>query len=346
MLSAPIPGDETARLASLRKMNILFTPNEEVFDRITRVAQHVFQVPCVLISIVDEHRQWFKSRIGIAPQLAPREFSFCGHAICDTEGIMVVEDASKDARFADNPLVCSDPHVRFYAGRPLHNHEGYAIGTLCLIDQQPRHFSPNEMQVLDDLGHWVETTFTARGLSKTMEGLLDELDEAKRESLIDPLLRTWNRTAIMDILSRENDHASRESSELSILMLDVDRFKSINDKYGHPIGDAVLIEVVQAIRNQLRSYDSLGRYGGEEFMVVLPDAGEQEALKLAERLRKSVEALVVEHDQQQIRCTISLGAKVVDTQIKQHIDEIVMAADQALLSAKNKGRNRIELATG
>ncbi|HZV61740.1 MAG TPA: sensor domain-containing diguanylate cyclase [Methylophilaceae bacterium] len=343
MLSAPIPEDDAARLASLRKMNILFTPTEEVFDRITRVAQHIFQVPGVLISIVDEHRQWFKSRRGIAPQLTQREYSFCGHAICNKD-IMVVKDASKDSRFADNPLVSSETHVRFYAGRPLHNNEGYVIGTLCLIDQQPRHFTAKEMQVLDDLGHWVETAFTARGLSKTMEALLNELDDAKRESLIDPLLRTWNRTAIMDILSRENDHANRENSELSILMLDVDRFKSINDQYGHPVGDAVLIEVVQAIRNQLRSYDSVGRYGGEEFMVVLPDAGEKEALKLAERLRRSVETLVVDHDQQQIRCTISIGVKVADTQIKQHIDEIVMAADQALLSAKNNGRNRVELA--
>jgi diguanylate cyclase (GGDEF)-like protein len=343
MLSAPIPENEDARLASLRRMHILSTPAEESFDRITRVAAHTFNVPVVLISIVDADRQWFKSNIGLAAQQTPRDISFCGHVVYSGQ-LLVVEDATKDSRFADNPLVCSDMSIRFYAGRPLRNDEGYVIGTLCLIDHVPRSLTRKEVQILDDLGTWAETVFLSRGLSKSMEGLLNELDEAKRESLIDPLLRTWNRTAIMDILSRENDHANREGSQLSILMLDVDRFKSINDKHGHPVGDAVLVEVVQVIRNQLRSYDAVGRYGGEEFMVVLPHAGEAEALKLGERLRKAVEALVIDGDQQKIQCTISIGIKVVDTQVKHPIDEIVMSADQALLNAKNNGRNRVELA--
>jgi diguanylate cyclase (GGDEF)-like protein len=343
MLSAPIPDDEDARLASLRRMHILSTPAEEPFDRITRVAAHAFDVPVVLISIVDADRQWFKSSVGFAEQQTPRSISFCGHVVHSGQ-MMIVEDASQDQRFADNPLVCSESHVRFYAGRPLRNHEGYVVGTLCLIDRKPRSLSRNEAQVLDDLGNWAETVFMARGLSSAMEGVLTELDEAKRESMIDPWLRTWNRSAIMDILSRENDHANREGSELSILMLDVDRFKSINDVYGHPAGDAVLVEVVRTIRNQLRSYDSIGRYGGEEFMVVLPDAGEKEAMKLAERLRKAVEALVIDVTPHQIHCTISIGVKTVEQGVKQHIDDLVVAADKALLDAKSNGRNRVELA--
>ena len=344
MLPAPIPEDDNARLASLHGMNILFTPAEEAFDRITRVAQHTFKVSTVLISLVDENQQWFKSHVGELPKLTKREFSFCGHAICSDE-LFLVEDASKDSRFSDNPLVCSEGNIRFYAGRPLHNSDGFPIGTLCLVDDKPRQLTDSEKQILDDLGHWVEDVFTARGLSRAMSQLLTELDTARRESMIDPLLRTWNRGAIMDILSRENDHASREATELSILMLDVDHFKLINDVHGHPAGDAVLIELVKALRKQLRTYDSLGRYGGEEFMVVLPDAGEQEALKLAERLRKAVESLSITVGQQQIRCTISIGIKTVDSVIMQHIDELVMAADQALLTAKANGRNRVELAS-
>lgn len=344
MLSAPLPDNENERLASLRKMQLLSTPAEEPFDRITRVAAHAFNVPIVLISIVDSDRQWFKSSVGIAERQTRREISFCSHVVHSGQ-LMIVEDATKDTRFADNPMVCSESHVRFYAGRPLRNHEGHVVGTLCLIDRAPRTLSRKELQVLDDLGNWTETIFMARGLSRAMEVVLNELDEAKRESMIDPWLRTWNRNAIMEILSRENDHASREGSELSILMLDVDRFKSINDVYGHPVGDAVLVDVVQTIRNQLRSYDSIGRYGGEEFMVVLPDAGEKEALALAERLRKSVEALEVSVEPQQLRCTISIGVKTIDKLIKQPVDELIMAADQALLNAKNNGRNRVEVAT-
>ncbi|HEU4707945.1 MAG TPA: diguanylate cyclase [Methylophilaceae bacterium] len=343
MLPAPIPIDEDSRLASLRRMQILSTPAEEPFDRITRVASYVFQVPIALISLIDADRQWFKSSVGIAEQQTPREVSFCGHVVHSGEP-MIIEDASKDDRFADNPLVCSGLNIRFYAGHPLRNHEGYIVGTLCLIDQKPRSLTRKEQQILEDLSSWAETLFIARGLSRAMTGLLNELDLAKRESMIDPLLRTWNRSAIMDILSRENDHASREETPLSILMVDVDHFKSINDVHGHPVGDVVLVEVVKALRQQLRSYDSIGRYGGEEFMVVLPSAGRNEAIKLAERLRKGVESALIEVGDTRIPCTVSIGVKSIDPHFEQHIDTLVMAADHALLAAKSKGRNRVEYA--
>lgn len=345
MISAPLPINETARLASLHKMQILATPAEEAFDRIARVAKHIFQVPTVLITIVDEHRQWFKARIGLSLQETPRNLSFCAHVVYHEE-IMVVEDASKDERFYDNPLVCStSTHIRFYAGRPLRNHEGFVIGSLCLIDKKPRQLNLKELQILDDLGYWAESVFMVRGLSKVTDTLLTELDSAKRESLIDPLLRVWNRGAIMDILARENDHAQRQNSKLALLMVDIDHFKRVNDIYGHPAGDEVLIEVVNAIRQQLRSYDSLGRYGGEEFMIVLPNTGRHEVSRLAERLRLAVEKNTLSVEDQQLHCTISLGVAVIDGSTpRQDIEEIVMAADQALLQAKLNGRNRIEYA--
>lgn len=344
MITAPFPPNETARLASLHKMQILATPAEEAFDRITRVTQHVFNVPTVLITIVDEHRQWFKAKIGMVAQETPRDISFCTHVVYSEE-ILVVEDATKDVRFCDNPLVCGEANIRFYAGRPLRNHEGFVVGSLCLIDQKPRHISHKEIAILDDLGHWAESVFLVRGLSKVTDTLLWELDNAKRESLIDSLLRVWNRGAIVDILSREYDHAGRGNSKLGLLMVDVDHFKSINDQYGHPVGDAALIEVANVLRRQLRSYDSLGRYGGEEFMVVLPQIAYPAMAKLAERLRISVEKAIIHAGSHDIQCTISVGAAVIDGDERRHdIDKIVMAADQALLRAKAKGRNRVEYA--
>lgn len=343
MLTPPIPVNESARLASLRKMQILATPAEAAFDRITRVAQHMFNVPIVLISLVDENRQWFKSKVGIAVQETPRNISFCGHVVYN-EDVMVVEDARKDERFYNNPLVCGPTaHICFYAGWPLRNPEGFVIGSLCLIDSKPRKITEQELQLLDDLGHWVESAFLVRGLSMATDALLSELDEAKRESLIDPLLRVWNRGAIVDILTRENDYAQRHSTKLGLLMVDIDHFKRINDLYGHPVGDAALIEVVNAIRQQLRSYDSLGRYGGEEFMVVLPRIGQEEVSKLAERLRKAVEKTSIQAEGHELRCTISIGTAVIDgEQAHREIEKIVVAADQALLQAKANGRNRIE----
>lgn len=345
MIFAPLPINETARLASLHKMQILATPAEEAFDRITRVAKHIFQVPMVLITIVDEHRQWFKSKIGLSAQETPRDISFCGHVVYNEETV-VVEDASRDERFYDNPLVRdNNTHIRFYAGRPLRNHEGFVIGSLCLIDKKPRQISTTELAILDDLGYWAESVFMVRGMSKVTDTLLSELDSVKRESLIDPLLRVWNRGAIMDILARENDHTQRQNSKLALLMVDIDHFKRVNDRYGHPAGDDVLIEVVNAIRQQLRSYDSLGRYGGEEFMIVLPQTGHQDVVKLAERLRHAVEKNMINVEGNQLHCTISIGVAVVDGDApKQDIEDIVMAADQALLQAKANGRNRIEYA--
>lgn len=344
MLNAPLPINETARLASLHKMQILATPAEEAFDRITRVVQHVFQVPTALITLVDEHRQWFKSRIGMAMQDTPRDISFCAHVVY-SESTLVIEDASKDERFRNNPLVYAHPHTRFYAGQPLRNHEGFVVGSLCVIDTKPRQVSEKELSMLSDLGHWAESVFMLRGLSRVTETLLSELDYAKRESLIDPMLRVWNRGAIMDVLMRENDHAWRNGDMLALLMVDIDHFKKINDQHGHPIGDAALIQVVNIIRQQLRSYDSLGRYGGEEFMVVLLQSNHDGVARLAERLRNAVEKTPIHIDGHALQFTISIGITVVDGKgIKRNIEEIVTAADQALLRAKASGRNRIEYA--
>lgn len=137
MLIAPIPDNESERLAALRRYCVLDTLPEPAFDRLTHIVQHILQVPTVLVSLVDEDRQWFKSKLGLAAAQTPRDISFCGHAVYHRE-VLVVPDAALDARFADNPLVTGDLGLRFYAGAPLINAEGHALGTLCAIDYKPR----------------------------------------------------------------------------------------------------------------------------------------------------------------------------------------------------------------
>ena len=129
--------DEKARLARLYSYGALDTPNEAEFDAIVREAARQFAAPVALISLVDEHRQWFKAKVGITASETPRAISFCTHAIRGAE-VMVVEDASTDARFAANPLVTGDPHLRFYAGAPLKTADGRRIGTLCVLDMRAR----------------------------------------------------------------------------------------------------------------------------------------------------------------------------------------------------------------
>ncbi|TFW22809.1 GAF domain-containing protein [Duganella callida] len=150
MLAAPIPDYDSERLTILREMLILDTPPEQRFDRIVQFASREFLMPTVLISLVDQNRQWFKARVGLDVCETARDISFCGHAIVQPD-IFVVEDARADARFADNPLVTQPPYIVFYAGAPLAMPSGFVIGTLCLIDYKPRTLDATELAILVSL---------------------------------------------------------------------------------------------------------------------------------------------------------------------------------------------------
>ena len=150
MIPAPIPADDVRRLQALREMLILDTPPEERFDRVVRFAADEFDMPIVLVSLVDAKRQWFKARVGMDVCEAERETSFCGHAIMQPQ-ILVVEDALNDERFHDNPFVAGEPHVRFYAGAPLQLPTGEIIGTLCMIDHQPRKLDAMDLSIFGSL---------------------------------------------------------------------------------------------------------------------------------------------------------------------------------------------------
>ena len=147
MLNAPTPLNEPERLKTLLDLLILDTPPEQRFDRITQFAREEFEVPTVLLSLVDNNRQWFKSRVGLDACETPRSISFCGHAILQSEPL-VIEDTLEDPRFADNPLVSGAPYIRFYAGAPLELAPGVSVGTLCLISPEPRRFDATDRVIL------------------------------------------------------------------------------------------------------------------------------------------------------------------------------------------------------
>lgn len=155
------PDDEDRRVQALRRLNLLDTPPEERFDRLTRIARRFFKVPIALVSLVDTNRQWFKSVQGLSVCETGRNVSFCGHAIL-SEDPLVVPNALADPRFDDNPLVTGPPHIRFYAGRPLHAPSGERVGTLCLIDVRPRELEPQDLLVLSDLAAIVESEMARR----------------------------------------------------------------------------------------------------------------------------------------------------------------------------------------
>ena len=155
MPAAALPADETERLEALRAYDILDTAPEEAFDELTRLAAQICGVPIVLVSLVDEDRQWFKSRVGLEAESTPREASFCAHAILDPGQMLTVPDATRDPRFADNPLVTGDFHLRFYAGAPLVTPTGYPLGALCAIDRVPRELDEHQREALAIIGRQI-----------------------------------------------------------------------------------------------------------------------------------------------------------------------------------------------
>ena len=161
MTPAPLPADEDERLSALRALLLLDTPPEERFDRLARFVAEQLDVPIALLTLVDGQRQWFKARVGLDATETPRDISFCGHAIMKND-LFIVEDASRDPRFSDNPLVTGEPHILFYAGAPLSAPGGHRIGTLCVIDTVPRTLGPVELSILDALRRLANETVAGR----------------------------------------------------------------------------------------------------------------------------------------------------------------------------------------
>ncbi|HYE49883.1 MAG TPA: sensor domain-containing diguanylate cyclase [Azospirillaceae bacterium] len=345
-LPAPLPANEAERLASVRAMRLLDTPDEAALDRVTRTARRLFDMPIALFSVLDAERQWFKSCVGLPLRETGRDVSFCGHAAAE-EAMLVVEDAAADPRFAGNPLVTGEPHVRFYAGRPVRNADGMVVGTLCVIDRRPRRFGPEDRLALDDLAGWLELLLARREIGESQRQLLAALDEAERRTLIDPMLNCWNRRGMALLLEREAARTRTAGGGLLVALGDLDRFKSINDTYGHPAGDAVIAEAVRRLRGAVRATDAVGRWGGEEFLVVAPACTAAMALDLARRMCEAVGGGgPVRHDGREIAATISIGAVFVEAPALRltDMDALVARADEALYAAKRDGRNRAVVA--
>ena len=186
--------DERARLDVLQRYRILDTDPEESFDDIVLLASQICGTPISVITLVDENRQWFKARVGVTLTETSRSISFCSHAIQGTD-IFVVPDALADDRFRENPLVVEDPHIRFYAGAPLITREGYALGTLCIVDRVPRIFTEEQRRALDALRRQAEAQLELRRNLADLHRALAERDqaEAAQAALVAELKRTLEK---------------------------------------------------------------------------------------------------------------------------------------------------------
>lgn len=241
---------ELRRIIDLRALDLLDTAAEERFDRITRLAQRLFDVPIALVSLVDEDRQWFKSRVGLDVTETPRELAFCAHAI-EGDDLLHVPDARADSRFDQNPLVTGDPRIRFYAGFPIAAPSGSKLGTLCVIGREPRDLSPDDEQTLGDLAAMVEQEIAASHMAAT-----------------DPLTQLYNRRGFELVARQVLSLAARLDRPASLLFVDLDGMKQINDEAGHGAGDRALQATAKLLTETLRSSDVIARLGGDEFCVL------------------------------------------------------------------------------
>lgn len=336
------PSDELSRLESLKKLQILDTPLSPHFEKITRIAQALFKVPIVAISLVDDERQWFKSIIGIDVCETSREVSFCGHTILQ-EDIFIVNDTFNDDRFSDNPLVLHNPSIRFYAGFPVRSETGFKIGTLCLIDTVPRNFTKEELLPLIDLAELAEEELRNHKQSYSQSKLLEELDEVKRNSYIDSLTRIWNRGAIEDILFKQLALCKSNNEPFGLLLFDIDDFKKVNDNYGHNVGDYVIQQTAKLALTCLRECDALGRWGGEEYLIILSSNKYEIIKSIAGRILTKIQDETIILDNINFNYTISMGVIMVTPSDKLVTKFVIEKVDIALYKAKRTGKNRIVL---
>ncbi len=334
---------EQQRLESIERMAVLYTPAEECFDRITRLASRLFATPIAMLSVVGDQHIWFKSRIGTEISEVSRADGFSGVAM-DHVGPLVVPDALADPRFSRCGLVVNAPYARFYAGIAIRSPDGAKIGSLGVIDTEPRHIADAELVYLRDLAAITEDEFHRRHLTSSQQSMIMELGEAQRRSMVDPLTSVWNRAGLESILSRELSQLSARGLPLSVAMVDIDHFKEVNDKFGHGAGDTALVEVARRLRAAARPHDSVTRFGGEEFVVVLPECDECAAQAVGERLRARIAGNPVVIGQSlQLDITASIG---VATAAPNSLPNVLLTrADVALYDAKRGGRNRVVAAS-
>jgi len=313
-MSAPqSPQDEKLRLEKLRALKLLDTAPEERFDRLTRMAKRLFQVDTAVVSLVDEDRQWFKSKASTNDLVdeTPRNVSFCGHAILDQD-VFVVEDAQVDERFKDNPLVTAESGIRFYAGFPLRINDGSALGTLCVFDKEPRQFSEDDVQLLRDLGDMAEKEIAALQLAT-----------------LDPLTLISNRRGFIELAQYAFNVSKRKSVPASVILMDINKFSQICTDFGQNEGDQILVKMASILRAVFRETDIFGRVGDDEFAVFMMESDDDSTRDAMRRLERAVERVDMEKERG-YDIEFSAGYVVASPGTIQTLDDLLALADERM----------------
>ena len=335
----PRPADEAERLEALRRYALLDTPADADFDFLTEMAAAICGAPCSFVSLVDAERVWYKSAFGKEAHENLRDDDYCSWTILERDGLHI-PDLRSDPRTAAMRLTTGPTQYRMYSGANLVTSDGHRIGTLCVLDQSVRTLRDDQLALLDKLARQVMNLIELRAKSRALE-----LAYARMEKLatFDELTGLLNRRALLARLHDEVQRCRRQGTELSVVMIDLDHFKQVNDKHGHQAGDAVLRGVGALLRSRIRVTDSAGRYGGEELCLLLPGTGLSAAALLAEKLRRAIADNVFLCGPSRIHVTASFGIAAFHAEHAPVAERLIEAADRTLFRAKHGGRNRVEL---
>ncbi|WP_434685127.1 GGDEF domain-containing protein [Pseudanabaena minima] len=316
------PENEDVRVATLRSLSILDTEPEERFDRLARIAKRLFGVPIALVSLVDMNRQWFKSCQGLAVTEMSRDISFCGHAILGND-IFMIADTLEDERFYDNPLVLNEPRIRFYAGVPLVVPNGIKVGTLCLIDREPRILSDEDRELLRDLGQ-----MAAQELSSVQLATIDELTQIS------------NRRGFSALAHHALNLCKRMNKPASLFFFDLDFFKEINDRYGHAEGDNALVNFSKILKESFRESDVVGRLGGDEFVALLTNANQTETQLILNRLEQVLKDFNSKQTDRGYDIVYSVGMVEFDPSRHHSINDLLVEGDRLMYAQKREKRSK------
>ena len=333
----PIPKNEAERLKDLQNCRILDTPTEQEYDDTVLLAAQICGTSIATITFVSEQRAWFKSKTGIEQQEYSREDSFCTHAIMhEPSEIMVVQDALEDERFANNPLVTGEPHIRFYIGVPLTVQNNSAIGTLCAIDHQPRQLSEQQIEAFKALARQISLKLELRQTSLLLQEVNANLQNL---SLTDDLTELNNRRGFLFHAEQQLKlfNSRRMDKGLWVMMADVDSLKHINDNFGHYEGSEAIVNAGRVLKKTFRNSDVVARFGGDEFAVLIINALDEVKEKIVEQLENNLAAYNADSGKP-YELSISYGLASVNLSSRTSIEEAVKQADESMYQHKRSRR--------
>lgn len=324
--------NENARLSALHSLQILGTPIEERFERITRLASKAFNIPICAISCIDEHEVWLKSAQGINACKMDKGTTFCQYAILG-EGPLIINDARFDERFA----ACKDSSLVFYAGMPIRSIDGLPIAAFCMIDSEPRSFDDDDLEMLEDFAKLAQYELHAAGPNRVQDNLIHQAGKSWRLSMIDPLTRLWNHDGIIATLGESLERSFESNASMCVIMLDLARFKDINTALGNVAGDQILRAFAKALIREVGEEHIVGRIHNDQFIILMNTVTD---IAGAQRRLDRIQQFVDSHPIAGIEGRVSMGGALAGVLVMgdcqftteavfEHLDESIYLAKQS-----------------